>query len=401
MKNSHYVPRLILNKFSNKVSIYYVQTGELKENVKLEKAFMEKGYYSDEIEDKLNVKLESHFAKLLTNKILKCDKTIELSRDELKLIKKFLLTSVIRSMGNEQFMQVEKRFYEDLTNLFIKQGLSKDEAIKATAKPFEELERPNETPFDYWMRTMDVILDTDGSPEEILKHPNKTYPAHRWAMVINAGYLAFWDSEYKRDEFIITDIGMTSENEKGWNGVTVHNTKKTRFLTDIFLVEKDERMRQEIFKNINFIKYFHENFQMFPISAKRMIVEISPFYKFRHTYKELCEMPKLQDLTELVNEDLFLPNSNHYVLPQTDIHPNYHKDDKYIYEIKKLTKDETRYCNALFLDRINTILGFSSLNKAVGSIIKYKKLNAYPYVPRVDYGPLYKTINERYQGSLG
>ena len=72
-----------------------------------------------------------------------------------------------------------------------------------------------------------------------------------------------------------------------------------------------------------------------------------------------------------------------------------------IYEIKKLTKDETRYCNALFLDRINTILGFSSLNKAVGSIIKYKKLNAYPYVPRVDYGPLYKTINERYQGSLG
>ena len=400
MKNSHYVPRLILNKFSDRVSIYNVQTGELKENVKLEKAFMEKGFYSDEIEDKLNLKLESHFAKLLTNKILKCDKTVELSRDELKLVKKFLLTSVIRSMGNEQFMQVEKRFYDDLTNSFIRQGLSKDEAIKATARPFEEVERPNETPFDYWMRTMDVILDTDGSPEEILKHPNKTYPAHRWSMVINAGYLAFWDSEYKRDEFIITDIGMTSENEKGWNGVTVHNTKKTRFLTDLFLVEKDERMRQEIFKNINFIKYFHENFQMFPISARRMIVEISPFYKFRQAYKDLYAMPNLKDLTELVNEDLFLPNSNYYVLPQTNIHPNYHKDDKYIYEIKSLTKDETRYCNALFLDRINTILGFSSLNKAVGSIIKYKQLNACPFVPRVDYGPLYKIINERYLGSL-
>ncbi len=400
MKNSHYVPRLILNKFSDRVSIYNVQTGEFKENVKLERAFMEKGFYSDEIEDKLNVKLENHFARLLRNKILQCDKTIELTRDELKLVKKFLLTSVIRSMGNEQFMQVEKRFYDNLTNSFIRQGLSKDEAIRATARPFEEVERPDETPFDYWMRTMDVILDTDGSPEEILKHPNKTYPAHRWSMVINAGCLAFWDSEYKRDEFIITDIGMTSENEKGWNGVTVHNTKKTRFLTDMFLVEKDERMRQEIFKNINFIKYFHENFQMFPISAKRMIVEISPFYKFRQAYKDLYAMPKLKDLTELVNEDLFLPNSNYYVLPQTNIYPNYHKDDKYIYEIKSLTKDETRYCNALFLDRINTILGFSSLNKAVGSIIKYKQLNAHPFVPRVDYGPLYKIINERYLGSL-
>lgn len=400
MKNSHYVPRFILNKFSDKLSLYNIKTGELRENVKLEKAFMEKGFYSDEIEDKLNIKLEQNFAKLLTNKILQCDKIIELSRTELKLVKKFLLISVIRSMGNEQFMQVEKRFYDDLNNLFIKQGLSKEETIKATAKPFEEVEVPNETPFDYWMRTIDVILETDGSPKEILKHPNKTYPAHRWAMVINAGYLAFWDSEYNRDEFIITDIGMTSENEKGWNGVTVHNTKKTRFLTDLFLIEKDERMRQEIFKNINFIKYFHENFQMFPISAKRMIVEISPFYKFRQAYKGLYSMPELKDLTELVNEELFFHNSNHYVLTQTGIYPNYHKDDKYIYKIKKLTKDETRYCNELFLDRINTILGFSSLNKAVGSIIKYKKRNAYPYIPRVDYTQLYKVINERYQGSL-
>lgn len=400
MKNSHYVPRFILKKFSDKLCLYNVKTGEFKENVKPEIAFAEKGFYSDEIEEKLNQKLEMHFSRLLTEKILQSDGTIELSRDELKLVKKFLLISVIRSMGNEEFLQKEKTFYDDLTNMFLKQGLSKEDAIKETARPFEELQIQNETPYDYWMRTIDVILDTDGSPEEILQHPNKTYPAHRWAGIISAGYLAFWDSEFNHNEFVITDIGMTSENEKGWNGITTHNTKKTNFLIKLFENEKDKKMQELIFKQLNSVMYFHENFQMFPISAKRMIVEIAPFYKFRYTYKDYYQMPRLDNLTELVNENLYAPNENKYIYPQTSIIPKYHENDKYIYRIKQLTSDETKYCNALFLDRINTTVGFSSLNKAVGSIVRYKKLNCFPYIPRVNYSSLYKIINEKYHASL-
>lgn len=400
MKNSHYVPRFILKNFSEKLCLYNVKTGELKNNVKLEKAYAEKGFYSDEIEDKLNLNLESRFSQLLIQKILKSENSIELSRAELKLVKKYLLVSIIRSLGNEEFMQKEKRFYDDLTDMYIKKGLSEEEAAKATVRPFEEIKMPNETSFDYWMRTIDVILDTDGSPEEILKHPNKTYPAYRWAMVINAGYLAFWDSEYKRDEFVITDIGMTSENEKGWNGVTIHNMKKTNFLLSLLHAEKNEWLKIEICKQLNFVEAFHENFQMFPISAKRMIVEIAPFYKFRHVHKNLYLMPELADLTELVNEKLYEPNEVNYVHEQTDIFPKYHDDDKYIYEIKQLSRKETRYCNALFLDRINTTLGFSALEKAVGSLLFYRKLNAYPYIPRVDYSALYDVINQKYLGTL-
>ena len=112
------------------------------------------------------------------------------------------------------------------------------------------------------------------------------------------------------------------------------------------------------------------------------------------------EMPELNTLTCLTNENLYAPNRNYCVLPQDGLNANYHLDDKYIYDIKKLTRDETRYCNSLFMDRINTYLGFSSLTKAVGSIIKYKKLNDPPYVPRNDYTNLYKIIQERYKGSL-
>ena len=154
--------------------------------------------------------------------------------------------------------------------------------------------------------------------EEFLKHPKKTYPAHRWAKVINNGYLAFWDSEFERNEFMITDIGMTSENEKGWNGVTVHNRKKTDFLASLLLQEHDQAMQKEIAKCLIMHSCFSENFMMFPISARRMIVEIDPFYKFRQAYSWRYSMPSLSSLTELVNENLYYPNEAEYVLPQTE-----------------------------------------------------------------------------------
>lgn len=407
MANSHYVQMLTLRKFADKLCLFNVQTGEYKENIKIDKFFSEKDFYSDEIEEKLNKRIESQFGNLFSNKLLNAEGTIELKREELYLIKKFLLISTIRSIGNEEFLQTERKFYDNLKEHLIKFGKEKglsEEEIKARSiglPPFIEKEIEGETPFDYWMRTLNVILDSNGTPEDILKHPDKTYPAHRWATVINNGYVAFWDSEYKHDEFVITDIGMTSENEKGWNGTTKHNTKKTNFLKSLMNKAKDDNEMNIIYQTINLHKCFSENFMMFPISAKRMIVEIDPFFKFRIINANNYDMPKLEDLTMIPNEDLFYPNDAKYVYSQQPYKPHkYHPDDLYIYEIKKLTSKETRYCNELFLDRINTWVGFTSLNKAVGSIFAYKRANSYPYVPRVDYTELYKIINEKYGSSI-
>ncbi len=142
---------------------------------------------------------------------------------------------------------------------------------------------------------------------------------------------------------------------------------------------------------------FTENFMMFPISAKRMIVEIDPFFKFRHIFSFRYNMPKLSELTFMDNEQLFLPNDTKYVKPQDGKEPKRDPNDKYIYEIKKLSTKETRYCNALFLDRINTNLGFSSLNKVVGSMFAYKKATAFS---RVDYTELYKIISDRFCSNI-
>ena len=89
--NTHYVPRLVLKKFSEKLSTYNIKTGELKENIKIENAYAETDFYDAETEENFNRKVESQFGNLLANKLLKCENSVELSRKELRLTKKFLL----------------------------------------------------------------------------------------------------------------------------------------------------------------------------------------------------------------------------------------------------------------------------------------------------------------------
>ena len=407
MINSHYVPRLILRKFSDKLSLYNVKTGELKENISIEHAYAIEGYYDRETEKKLNRRIESQFGDLLSNYLLKCDKEIRLSRKQLYLIKKFLLISVLRGMNAEEFAQYERGFYDKLEygKKLITKMYGEERGEGESSAPFEEKVIEGETSFQYWMRTLNVILDTDGTPQAILEHPDKTYPAYRWSYLMGNAYLAFWDAPNERDEFVITDIGMTSENEKGWDGTRVHNMKKTGFMRKVFGKAIEEKVSneilQQIYSDLHAQNNFSENFMMFPISSKRMIVLISPFFKYKDKYAAYEQPPKLENLTNIPNPELFKANRNYYKYPQKFGQPfKYHEDDRYIYDVKTLSSNEIRYCNSLFLDRIDTYLGFSSLEHAVGSIIKYKKLNDPPYVPRVDYTSLYKIIQNRYLGSL-
>ena len=133
--NTHYVPRLVLKKFSDRICTYNIKTGELKENIKTEDAYSKTDFYDSETEDNFNRKVESQFGNLLANKLLKCEGVVELSRKELRLTKKFLLLSVLRSVGNEEFLQVERKFYDNLKEkwkAFAKlNGLSEQETLSA------------------------------------------------------------------------------------------------------------------------------------------------------------------------------------------------------------------------------------------------------------------------------
>ena len=55
--SNHYVPRLILRKFGDRLCLYNVKTGKLHENIASEHAYAIDGLYEAEIERKLNKKL--------------------------------------------------------------------------------------------------------------------------------------------------------------------------------------------------------------------------------------------------------------------------------------------------------------------------------------------------------
>ena len=70
MINSHYVPRLILRKFSDRLSLYNVKTGELKENIPIEHAYAIEDYVSA---FNFYIELESAYALTLAV-VLTCTK---------------------------------------------------------------------------------------------------------------------------------------------------------------------------------------------------------------------------------------------------------------------------------------------------------------------------------------
>ena len=136
MSNSHYVPMLTLRKFAERLCLFNVRTGEYKENIKLDKSFSEKNLYSDDIEEKLNRRLESQFGNLFSHKLFNAEGKIELKRDELYLIKKFILVSIIRSSGSEEFLQVEKNYYKNKNEFAKKFALENGLEYKKIEPPF-------------------------------------------------------------------------------------------------------------------------------------------------------------------------------------------------------------------------------------------------------------------------
>ena len=389
--NSHYVPRLILNKFSDKLCLFNVKTGDYLEKINIAHAYATEGYYDIKTEEKLNRRIESQFGGFLSNYILRQENEISLRREQVLLVKKFLLVSLMR-VYNESATERER----DAADL----------NLIPVSPPFNEVKIEKESVHSYWLRTLNVILDTNGTPEDIRKHPQRTWLAFRWAFLVNGAYLAFWDAPTGQDEFVITDVGMTSENEKGWDGILRHNLKKTGFMRKIMVVAEQNQLHHSFCSQIYYDTIcqnnFSENFMMFPISSRRMIVLISPFFKLRERYSFLgIEAPKLEDLTMIPNPMLFEPNRNQYVLPQSEgAKPQFHCDDRYLYDVKVLSNSEVEYCNSLFMDRIDTYLGFSDLDKIVNSVLRYKVLNSYPYRPRVNYYWLYKEIENRYGYNL-
>lgn len=383
MKNCHYVPRLILRRFASKkdrICLYNLKNHVFTPDVKLDDAFAIEGFYPDDLETKFNEKTESQFAQLTKDLILSAkDGKIRLTRTQLQRIKKFLLLLIIRSTQKEEWIESERR----LPKFFEALGITDDFLF-----PFKEKEIEGESNHDYWLRSMNCILDSKNAlPEELEKDENATHMAWRWAWVMKSAYLAFWSNKGTDIDFLVTDVGMTSENEKSIGKHITMNPQKINSLIACAQTSTSKLVSGQFWAMASRQVYFHENFMEFPFAKNLMVVLINPYFKVFYTFKDHgYTFPPFEALTGLTNKKAFAPNKNTYVQMG-----EFNDDDIFEYEIHNLTRENCFYLNALTLDRINETLGFSNPKKILSSLEYYQsipnKLN--------DYSELINQIKEK------
>ena len=109
MAKNHYVSQLIIKRFAPSVTTFDTKAQCIVENRQAHKIFYKEDIYDNAIEKKLAHDLEQPFARLLDEKVLHSEKVI-LTRDDLFLLKQFLLLDSVRTHEASSFVRILKSF---------------------------------------------------------------------------------------------------------------------------------------------------------------------------------------------------------------------------------------------------------------------------------------------------
>ena len=371
-ENNHYIPQFILREFGDTINVYDTKNKTLKQNQQTFRVFAERQIYPADLEKDIGYKLESPFAKLFHDKLMtgKSGSTITLTRKELRLMKRFFLLETIRVVSMKGIGELEKYSSELYCSFF---------------PGFSEVEIKDETAESRWHRSIKVIVETEDL-HKVIKHPLCTYETLKWSYIFNSGYFAFWDCTESGVDYIVSDIGMTSEVEPSKLKDGFEHTKKDELIR---LIEREINVEKKAaYQNILSTQaLFHENFYMFPLSKSRMIVTVNPFFSL---YDKKTKLNKPYEWpTEITSQRLFDKN----VSPKPMVllgKPIYKDDDEFTYTVQNVKSDDAEYINMLMLDRIDSKMGYSDFSKIKSSVERYiefyKNINMNP---PVDYSGLF------------
>ena len=370
-ENNHYIPQFILREFGDTINVYDTKNKTLKQNQHTFRVFAERQIYPVGLEKDIGYKLESPFAKLFHDKLMtgKTGSTITLTRKELLLMKRFFLLETIRVVSMKEIFELEKTSSDFYRSLF---------------PNFTELQIKDETAESRWHRNIKVIVETEDL-HKVTEHPLCTYEILKWSYIFNSGYFAFWDCTESGVDYIISDIGMTSEVEPSKLKVGFEHTKKDELIR---LIERETNTEKKAaYQNILSTQaLFHENFYMFPLSKNRMIVTVNPFFSL---YDKKTKLNKPHEWpTEIKSRRLFEKN----VSPKLMVllgKPIYKDDDEFTYTVQNVKTEDAEYINMLMLDRIDNIMGYSDFSRIKSSVERYIEFHkSIQLKPPVDYSGL-------------
>lgn len=368
MKN-HYVSQFIIKRFSNAINIFNVNNGKIDEDKRPSKVFYKDDIYDEEIERLCNFNIESRVANILNNKIL-IDGDVILTREDLNILKKYMLICSVRTLDEDSFANRLYKFesnsncYVDIFNEYNR--LPKTKEIKITNH-------------DLYFRALKVYA-ASSDIRSIAINPLTTREILCWALPFLESYIAFWDTPEDK-EFILTDCGMSSEYE-GFHMLT-GGLDLSKFSYLMHQLQNGKSQYVSMLAS-NFLMY--ENYNVFNLSSHRCMVAISPFFKLYNPSKlNVVNDGNLSERITLKMPDIWpaiIQDKNLFDIPTTEYSNSfmpfspYAMDDKFVYKPKILNNEDLVYLNALMLSQTKEMIGFNDPTKIIDSIYYYIWFNA-------------------------
>ena len=346
MVNSHYVPQLILRHFAVDDRIQYCDLSKgIVETRNIRSAFSEKGYYPDEIEKEMCYKTESQFANLLNNKLLKEQRRIVLTREELFILKKYLIVTTIRfnctealqNFGNpEDAVQgYSSRFYDNINKVLACQN-SDELAQYMMVNPFEELGK--------------VISDGAGALNRLFVDIKNIM--HSDIILVS--------TRRCKENFIIPDTGFA------YQATHIAPFSDGSFDKCMYTLSYAMQSRNPYLLQVAQMLTPYDMF-ICPVSKDLAIVSLSIFYKFFNRKSDIYGLLPTEGLT--VGKLLGFGDSNLVEPPK--VRNQYGKPATYEYNIQQLSQTDALTLNSGMINTAEHYFGYADLQNIRSSIERY------------------------------
>jgi hypothetical protein len=329
MAGNHYIPQFILRHFCTDNLITYCDLQKQKTELRNTKSvFTEKGYYSDVLERSLCEKIEVQFAAILNNKIIPSSNRLILSDDDMLILKKFLLISVLRFKIN----------LENDVKLF--PNLSKSKIESYLGDFYENLHK---------------ILECK-TKEEMFKyidfrHESTNIRLSAYFRDVLYSYTVIVSTKRCEEDFLIPDKGYAS-----YEGPI--KVKKLNATLDLA-----KKIRDPILFQIASMLTPHD-YSVFPLSSSIAVLTMSSFFKLcskgsPYNIKFPDDQPTLSDVLGFGNRE---------TIEAPKVRNQSEKGLEYIIEIQSLNTDDVIFLNSLLLANSEQYFACADINRIQGTI---------------------------------
>ena len=360
MKN-HIVSQMIIRRFANAINVFDAKTGRIDISKKPSKVFYKHDRLSADLEELLSKSIESRFANLMYGK-LNQEHVITLTREELYLIKRYLLMISVRMYSEDEFFQTISNLKNNCEFYLLAHPeyskLKRNDDLKLSPKELYELA----------LRVYCEHADLN----EMFDDPRITLEILCWARPFVDSYLAIWDAP-EGMEYLLGDCSMVSEYEGVHELTGGLDLSKISYCFYHLIHCKDKVDKLYYSDTLAKCQIMYENYNIFNLSSTRSLVLINPF--FRQYFKQdsmIAGEGKIKTMSKpdvwpstMQNKELFNIPKNEY---KSSIPGMFLLGDLFFYEVKTLTPDELVYVNSLIIRMTHDIFGFNDVRAIKDSV---------------------------------